>query len=82
MLYWVSLAISNEVYNFNGVNISHSDFCFKPISGKGCLVTSALGYWQGNLTKLKADPDIKETTKCIPPANATERVCFNEIGVP
>lgn len=45
-------------------------------------MTSALGYWQGNLTKLKADPDIKETTKCIPPSNATERVCFDQIGVP
>lgn len=39
-------------------------------------------YWQTNLTRLLADPDIKETTKCIPPANATERVCFDQIGVP
>lgn len=28
------------------------------------------------------DPNIKETTKCIPPSNATERVCFDQIGVP
>ena len=36
------MAISTDVHNFNGVNITHSDFCFKPISGKGCLVTSAM----------------------------------------
>jgi Niemann-Pick C1 protein len=64
------------------VTIQHDDFCFKPISGKGCIITSAMQYWQANLTRLLDDPDIKETTKCIPPANATERVCFDQIGVP
>lgn len=70
------------MYNYSGVMIKHDDFCFKPISGKGCLITSPLQYWQTNLTRLMADPDIKETTKCIPPANATERVCFDQVGVP
>jgi len=45
-------------------------------------VTTPLQYWQSNLTRLLNDPDIKETTKCIPPSNATERVCFDQIGVP
>ena len=76
------MALANDKYNFNGVTIQHDDFCFKPISGKGCLVTSVMQYWQTNLTRLLNDPDIKETTKCIPPANATERVCFDQIGVP
>ena len=70
------------MYEYEGVNVTLNDFCFKPISGKGCLVTTPLQYWQSNLTRLENDPNIKETTKCIPPANATERVCFDQIGVP
>jgi Niemann-Pick C1 protein len=76
------MAIATATYNFNNVTIQHSDFCFKPISGKGCLVTSVMQYWQTNLTRLENDPDIKETSKCIPPDNAKERVCFDQIGVP
>lgn len=82
MLYHLNVAIKTGEYDFQGVKVRHDEFCFKPISGKGCLVTTPLQYWQSNLTRLMADPDIKETTKCIPPSNATERVCFDEIGVP
>jgi hypothetical protein len=39
-------------------------------------------YWQTDLDKLLADPDVKSTAQCIPPPNAKERVCFDKIGVP
>jgi hypothetical protein len=53
------------------------DFCYKPISGEGCLVTSPLEYWQDDLDKLMADEDPKITSECIPPVDVTERVCFD-----
>ena len=53
------------------------DFCYKPISGEGCLVTSPLEYWQDDLNKLMADVDPKITAECIPPVDVTERVCFD-----
>lgn len=35
-----------------------------------------------NLTELQADKDVKVTAQCIAPPDATERVCFDRIGVP
>ena len=61
---------------------SLNDFCYKPISGQGCLVTSPMEYWQDNLDTLLADPDPKYTSQCIPPADSSSRVCVDEIGVP
>lgn len=75
-------SIHTGTRKFGPSDISHEEFCYKPISGKGCLVTSPMQYWQTNLTRLLADPDVKKTSQCIPPENATERVCFDEIGVP
>jgi hypothetical protein len=39
-------------------------------------------YWQDNFTKFDADQDVKFTAECIPPPDAAERVCFDQIGVP
>lgn len=35
-----------------------------------------------DLSRLKADPNVKVTAQCIAPPDATERVCFDRIGVP
>lgn len=58
------------------------DFCYKPITGKGYIVTSPMQYWRSNITALQADKDVKVTAQCIAPSDATERVCFDKIGVP
>jgi len=39
-------------------------------------------YWHRDLDRLTNDPAVKVTAQCIAPANATERVCFDRIGVP
>jgi len=39
-------------------------------------------YWHRDLDRLTEDPNVKVTAQCIAPANATERVCFDRIGVP
>lgn len=66
----------------NGVNMTHSDFCYKPITGQGCIVTSPMQYWKSDYNSLMNDKDVKETSQCIPPPGGTERVCFDKIGVP
>ena len=45
----------------NGINFTLDDFCYKPILGEGCLVTSPMEYWQDNLTTLLDTPDVKYT---------------------
>ena len=53
---------------FNGMNFTLDDFCYKPISGEGCLVESPMQYWQNDLDTLLACPadQIKEVAQCIP----------------
>lgn len=45
----------------NNITYKHSDFCYKPISGEGCLVTSPMEYWQDNLTSLLNTDNVKVT---------------------
>lgn len=60
------------------------NFCYKPIRGKGCLVTSPFQYWLGNASLLASDPDIKLTTACQTTDQfLKERApCMDQIGVP
>ena len=46
---------------YKGQKYTSDKFCYKPIFGKGCLVTSPMEYWQMNLTALRADKDVKVT---------------------
>ena len=45
----------------NELNFTLQDFCYRPILGETCLVTSPMEYWQDDLTKLEADTDPKVT---------------------
>jgi len=75
------MAIENGETTVNNRVYKVDDFCYKPITGKGCIVTSPLQYWRSDLkTLLKAN--VKETAQCIAPPDATERICFDRIGTP
>jgi len=76
------MAIENGETTVNDKNYKVDDFCYKPITGKGCIVTSPMQYWRSDLEALLATPNVKETAECIAPPDATERVCFDKIGVP
>jgi len=41
------------------------DLCYRPISTQGCMITSPMEFWKMNLTKMKLDPDVKNTAKCL-----------------
>ena len=67
----------------NGFNYTVDDFCYKPITGEGCLVESPMQYWKSNATLLNLpETNVKETAQCIPPPDQTERTCFDAIGTP
>jgi hypothetical protein len=83
LMYYLQIAIEQDISQVNGHNYTINDFCYKPITGEGCLEESPMGYFQMNLTTLM-DPNtnVKETAQCIPPPDATSRICFDQIGTP
>lgn len=66
----------------NNITFSLDDFCYKPIAGEDCLVTSPMEYWKNNLTSLMETEDVKVTAQCIPDLTTNTKVCFDSIGVP
>jgi Niemann-Pick C1 protein len=66
------------------VTLRLEDFCYRPIKGKGCLVTSPFQYWLTNATLLEQDPDIKLTTACQTTDEALQEhsPCMDQNGVP
>ncbi|RLN06534.1 hypothetical protein BBJ28_00025346, partial [Nothophytophthora sp. Chile5] len=68
----------------SSVSLSLQDFCYRPIKGKGCLVTSPFQYWLGNVSLLENDPDIKLTAACqtTDPILKQRSPCMDQNGVP
>ncbi|GMF10718.1 unnamed protein product [Phytophthora lilii] len=66
------------------VTLRLEDFCYRPIKGKGCLVTSPLQYWLGDASLLRQDPDVKLTTACqtTDPQLQKHSPCMDQNGVP
>ena len=54
------MAIENGKTEVNGKDYMVDDFCYKPITGKGCIVTSPMQYWRSDLQALLAS-NVKET---------------------
>jgi Niemann-Pick C1 protein len=82
LLYELQLAIETGIAHINGLTVDFNEFCYKPISGQGCLVESPMQYWKMNETAMLNDTSVKVTSQCIPPEDATERICFDRIGTP
>ena len=73
--------ISNYNYTYKGMTATLDTFCYKPISSKGCLVTSPMEYFHMDKQVLK-EADIKDVARCITPYFNNSRTCFDSIGVP
>ena len=80
-LFDVQERIVNTTFDFMGKNMSVSDFCYKPISGKGCMITSATNFWLENRTAME-ESDVKEVAKCLQTGTEGEMPCFDSIGTP
>ncbi|OWZ10845.1 Patched family protein [Phytophthora megakarya] len=74
------------VYSQDEANVALTleDFCYRPIKGKGCLITSPFQYWLTNSSLLQRDPDIKLTTACqtTDPELKDHSPCMDQNGVP
>ena len=66
----------------DGNDYTIKDFCFRPITGQGCLIPSPMDFWKVNLEEMKKDKDVKFTAQCIPTGEQTGRICFDRNGVP
>ena len=52
LAWFLQNAIMTDTIDYYDEQYKLDNFCFKPISGKGCLVTSPLQYWRDDLKKL------------------------------
>ena len=61
--------IQNNTATVNDMPFTLDDFCYKPISGEGCLVESAMQYFLNNDTILESmnNTEIKTLATCITP---------------
>lgn len=82
MVYNLQSKIERGTVEFLGDTYSIDDLCYKPIEGKGCLITSPMDFWQMDVTKMNNDPDIKETAKCLKKTAQKDLPCFDKNGVP
>ena len=80
-LFDVQEKIASTSFDFMGKNMTVSDFCYKPISGKGCMITSATNFWLENRTAME-ESDVKEVAKCLQTGTEGEMPCFDSIGTP
>jgi len=72
----------NTKVKFHDKDYELDDFCFKPISGKGCIVTSIMQYWKDDRADMEATPEPWVTAECIPNEHTKGRACFDRIGTP
>ena len=45
-------SIVNDISSINGMNFTLDNFCYKPISGEGCILEGPLQYFKSNFTYL------------------------------
>jgi len=76
-------AIVSGEAELNGMIFTLDDFCYKPITGEGCIIESPMQYFKSNITILnQPTTNPKQVAQCIPPPDQTERTCFDAIGTP
>ena len=61
LVYHFQTAVEQGFVEFEGNNYNIDDFCFKPITGEGCLIPSAMDFWKMDLAEMKKDKDVKFT---------------------
>jgi hypothetical protein len=62
------MAIVGGEATLNGMTFTLDDFCYKPITGEGCIVESPMQYFKSNITLLNLpSTNPKQVAQCIPP---------------
>lgn len=81
-IYYLQKKIESGTINVLGKTYTVNDFCYKPVSDQGCLVTSPMDFWKMNLQEMKKDPNIKETAKCLKKKSIDDVPCSDKNGIP
>mmetsp|Transcript_25691 Transcript_25691/g.29541 ORF Transcript_25691/g.29541 Transcript_25691/m.29541 type:complete len:174 (+) Transcript_25691:19-540(+) len=75
LLYHLQDAIEKGTIIKDGKEYGIDDFCYKPITGQGCLITSPMGFWKMNQTEIpKTAEQVKIDAQCIPKPEQTGRI--------
>lgn len=76
--------IVNNTATVNDMDFTLDDFCYKPISGEGCLVESPMQYFLNNDTILESmtNAEVKTLATCITPLPGETKACFDQMGTP
>jgi len=61
LVYHFQTAVEQGIVEFEGNEYTVDDFCFKPITGEGCLIPSPMDFWKNDLAAMKKDKDVKFT---------------------
>ncbi|KAL4477676.1 hypothetical protein ABPG74_002826 [Tetrahymena malaccensis] len=51
-LYYLEKVINTRSFKKEGLDVTVDNLCYKPVSNKGCLITSPMDYWKMNITLL------------------------------
>jgi len=84
MLWYLQNHIINDRAIVNGMDFTLDSFCYKPITGEGCIVESPMQYFLNDLTILQGmnNDEIKQLATCVKPLPGEQRACFDSIGSP
>lgn len=89
-MYYLVKTIRTRSTESSGKNITINDFCFKPISGKGCLTPNPADYWKMNITDLllnyketNSTRGLQYTALCVKSRDDKSLIpCSDSNGVP
>lgn len=62
-LYYLEKIINTRSFKSQGLDVTVDNLCYKPVSNKGCLITSPMQYWKMNITLLNERAEQKSTPK-------------------
>lgn len=81
-LWYVQSQMEGKVLMYDDKMYTVDDYCYKPVRGKGCFISSPMDYWKMNITKMLDDPDIKVTAQCINQQEGEQILCSDRNNIP
>ena len=69
LMWFLQGHIVNDTATVNGMDFTLDSFCYKPISGEGCIVESPMQYFlnQWDILQSLNDTEIKTLATCVRP---------------
>lgn len=81
-IYYIQKNIEEGSISLLGKNYTINDFCYKPVSDQGCIISSPMDFWKMNLNEMKNDQNVKETAKCLKKKSLDDVPCSDRNGIP